>query len=220
MSEKLKMNSKKNIYLFWVLWILGTGIAWSLIIFPLFSIRNGSISSWMDLKSIALIMLFPCFFLGLLTAFLQFLVLKYQFNASLSWFINSIIGYSLMPVFAMGLIVVILGLGYPQTLSTDGQNFILIPTALTMILTGFLISLLQSFSMKDFLGKRMNWLWIVTSSLAWALAFVLSSWFSYSPRLQSTISGLTIGLITGAVFWIANIKEKMVMKSNLSKQIV
>lgn len=197
------MKGIKNKFSFWGLWILSFGISFTIIIFPFFN-KPRSIQAWSDIWSIVTPMILPALIIGLITASFQYILMKKRFSISPRWFFLTLVGYSLGPIFSVILIISILGIVYPKTLSTGGEYFQLFPTALAMVLSGFVIGILQYSEIKIlFAGKAKKTgglLWVFLSVLAWSLSFAVGSVWLGQPRLQSMLVGITIGFISGLFF--------------------
>jgi hypothetical protein len=193
----------KNRLFFWVFWIFCLGIPFVITIFPFFK-KPGSIQAWSDIWSIVTPMILPALIIGLITASFQYILMKIRFSISPRWFFLTLVGYSLGPIFSVILIISLLGIVYPKTLSTGGEYFQLFPTALAMVLSGFVIGILQYSEIKIlFTGKAKKTgglLWVFLSVLAWSLSFAVGSVWQGQPRLQSMLVGITIGFISGLFF--------------------
>ena len=217
------MNRRKNKFLFWILWTLSIGFPWFIFVFPGLKIRNLNIISWYEIWQILGRLLFPCFMIGLLVSVAQYLLLKNQLNFSRAWIIYSILGYTFVPPITMCMIITIFGLVYPETLSTRGIHFLSVPLDLTMIFSGLLVGIIQlpAFPKKDIenTGKSIPWLWVLGSSLAWGLGFLVSSFRYDSLRFESMLSGLTIGMITGGVFILIDYQANKMMDDSQQKEV-
>jgi hypothetical protein len=206
------MKTKKNKFFLWALWILSIGIPFTIIVFPFFQNKIGSISAWSDVWPIISPMILPAFMIGITTALLQYLLLKSTFFIGPQWFMLTMVGFSFGPIFSAVLTITILGIAYPKIMNSGGEHFLFFPGALSMILSGLVIGILQNNGIRYFFEEKpkisARLLWIFLSTLAWSLSFVTGSLMVVGqPRLQSMLAGITIGLISG-IFFIIIDKEK------------
>lgn len=201
------MKTKKNKFLLWAMWVLSIGIPFTIIVFPFFQNKIGSISAWGDIWPIISAMLFPAFMIGIMTALLQYYLLKSTFSIGPRWFMLTLVGFFFGPIFSVVFMITLFGIIYPEIMSSGGDIALLFPGALSMIFNGLVIGILQNFGLRNFFEgkpkKSARLLWVFLSTLAWSFSFVTGSLMAAGqPRLQSMVAGITIGFISGIFFLI------------------
>lgn len=215
------MNIKNKSLLFLILWALSLGIPWALVIFPGFKLFPGGITLWNSVWEILDEFLIPCLILSLLVTVFQYFLLKDRYKVSKQWVIPSVLSYSFAPPICLLIVVIILGLLFPTAMIDNGSTVLLFPLPLIMLLSGLLIGIAQipSFSKiySKQIRKKISLLWVTASSLSWGMSFWISLFMreaGFNLRLQSAFAGLTIGMITGVVFYIADFEMNKVGPNN------
>lgn len=203
------MYTRRNFFFFWILWTLSSGLAWFVVIYPGFSMREIKISSWNSLLPIAGNLFTPALFLGFLVGVFQYALWKLQAKASWQWIVCSAFGYGLGTPISFLIQATGLGLAHPEILSANGRSLLSMPLGLTMLLSGLIVGLIQipAYPKRNSAQKRVaiHWLWILASSLAWGIGFGVASYswgLGWSIKFQSALAGIVVGLITGGVIFL------------------
>lgn len=189
------------------LWVLSIVLGWSIIIYPGLSLRNEIITSWGMLPSITLKMLLVALVLGGVIGALQYLFLRFDIIINpIQWVLISVLSYGVGTAIAFLVASIGIGIIYPQVFSSGGAVSMPLPLAFTMITGGFLIGLIQAYTLRNsFSSKKTQWvlLWVLGTSLSWGIGFFLMSYgagINLPLFAQSGLAGLAVGLGTALLF--------------------
>ncbi len=200
----INIKPQSKFFAFWLLWTISITIGWSLYIFQGINLHASTTASWTDLFFLSANLLFHTFILGVIVGGLQYFLLK-PVAVVPAWWIGLMgLGYSLGSVFSLIFSALFVWIFQPEIFSTQGQAKLLFPLALVMILGGGLAGALQIFALRQtFINTLSDGLvWTLMSAFGWGLGFFIMLAVSNSPRVQSGIAGLVIGIITGLALFI------------------
>ncbi len=201
----ISVNSKINMLRLWALWSLVAFVGWMIITYGGLFIRDSMIDTWETVPGLTWALAQNGCLLGLVIGALQCILLRREIKLSWWWVVVSAISYAVSTSIAFLLVIAILAATNPGILSAQGDGFLSMPLALTMLVSGAIIGTIQAVAVgKSFsahLSKKLL-LWILGTALGWGVGFFVISFAwrtSFPIFIQSGFAGLTIGMITGGV---------------------
>ncbi len=201
----ISVNSRINLVRLWVFWSLTVFVGWTIITYGGVSIRDSMIDTWETVPGLTWTLAQNGCLLGLVIGVLQCVLLRREIKLSWWWVAVSAIGYAISTSTAFLLVIAILAAINPGILSAQGDGFLSMPLALTMLVSGAIVGIIQAVAARKFFSahliKKLS-LWILGTALGWSLGFFIISlvWRTSFPLfIQSGAAGLIIGMITGGV---------------------
>lgn len=201
--DMLRIKPETKLMRLWLSWTIATALGWLLIVYPGLNLRDETIFAWNMLPAMAWKLFINTIALGLIVGLLQHLLLRFDTRISNWWIAISTVSYAFGSSLAFLISAAGIGLGNPRTLSSQGEEFLSMPLALTMLTGGALAGLIQAYALKNSFsvhrGQKIL-LWILGTALGWSLGFFATSygWRLNVPLyLQSAFAGLIIGAVTG-----------------------
>ncbi|HNB51956.1 MAG TPA: hypothetical protein PK530_08445 [Anaerolineales bacterium] len=195
------MKSNTSSQNLWLTWTLTLTTGWLLIQYAGIQQRNSSFHTWAEVFPVfwqfALNGLLIGAFLGVVCG----LAFRLWTNHAWLWGVTTFLGYALGSplgfLTAIGLSWTLARLNGIELL-VGSSNFLIMPLVFTMLFSGGLLALSQSFALQKTL-PNLPWqaraLWIFGSVLSWGVGFFLSqvAWGSGFPAfLQSAVVGLVV----------------------------
>jgi len=200
----IRIKSQANFLIFGLLWAIAIMIGWSIYIFQGIKFETSLLSSWADLFSLVVVLLLNTFVLGAIVGVMQYLLLKPVASISAWWIGFMGLSYSLGSSLSLVFSSIFVWIFQPEIFSSQGQSALRFPLVFVMFIGGGLIGLIQIFPLRKTFIQTVSEgvVWALMSALGWVLGFFIMLAFSNSPRVQSSIAGLVIGIVTGLALFI------------------
>jgi len=189
--------------------VIITTIGWGLANYVGFRERNSIINSPSTVISLILSFTLNGLLLGIIVGLGQWLILQLtrKTSRSINWLLGSILGYSIgFPaslIIAISVMMVSLSLFSHRVIKISdlgsSPTFISVPLLLLMIISGAIIAFIQSKAVLKRVDRKVALLWIMLSSLFWALAFIAASntGQDFPIIIESIVAGTIIGVASG-----------------------